>query len=139
MPVYNYNVECKYKEYKVKDPADKCFEEKLSRKGAPRPEWASMMLHAQKEKMLNRQRLNPDRVLIKIESVAAMQCRSEAEFQHFMNEAISHNASVYSLKEGALFNKEYPNGICSEPEKLEKAKAVWQKKTEGRQQTVIEV
>lgn len=139
MPVYNYNVESRLKKYEVKDPADVIFTEKMPTKDAPRPEWAKLMLFAQKEKMLNRKRLYPQPVFIKIESLAAMQCQSEEQFQHFVGEAISHNATIYSLKEEAVFNKEYPKGISNDPEKLAKAKSIWQMQPERKSHKIIEI
>lgn len=142
MPVFNYNVENQIQKFEVNTPADRYFEENLPQKDSPRHAWAQMMLLAQKEKMLNRMRLEPQPVLIKISSITALQCRSEKQFQALISEAVRHGASVYSIKEETLFNKEYPNGISNNPPKLAKAKAVWQhRKSEKaeRPQSVISI
>ena len=129
MPVFNYNVENRLKKYTVLTPANRCFNENMPTKDSPRPAWAQMMLFVQKENIQNRNRLDPQPIIIKIRSMAAMQCRSEAQFQHLISEAVRHGASVYSVAEDALFNKNYPQGITNQPEKFAKAKALWQKQT----------
>lgn len=135
MAVLNYNVETRLRKYTVSTPADKCFEEKLIGKDAPRTAWAEMMLYAQKEKILNRTRLEPQPTIIKVSSLAALQCKNEAHFQHLVSEILRHNASLYSLKEEAFFSNDCPEGISNKPEEFAKIKAMWQKKPAAPRKT----
>lgn len=123
MPVFTYNVRTPTKNFMVSDPAHKSFTENLITKDAPRNAWSKMMLFVQKENILNKERLYPDRVFVKISSIEALQCKNENEFKNLTSELIKHGATLYSIAEEAVFDKEHPNGISSDLEKLEKAKS----------------
>lgn len=123
MAVFVYNVETPSKNLTVSEPGHRIFTDKLTSKNSPRKAWDEMMLFLQKENILNRKRLHPEPVFVKINSIEALQCKNEKEFDSMVSKVIKYGGQLYSLAEEAVFNKDYPHGISNNPEKLEKAKA----------------
>ena len=128
MPVFAYNVKTPKKNFMVSEPSHRSFTENLMTEKSPREAWAQMMLLTQKENILNKRKLHPDSVHIKISSIEALQCKNLEQFNRLISELIKYDAQLYSIKEEAVFSKEFENGISNQPEKLEKAKAALEEK-----------